>query len=149
MNVRSIEFVIFTIVRLCLQHVEQELATLLKHLSWPLVLVRFLLLNLYLSRGYKLPTLLKHMSSPLVLVRFLLLNIYLSRGYKLPTLPEKLSSRPVFIRVRVDLSLLCNSLSFLSYFFWPLYCLYFFDLWSLMGSLNFSYRTVYMPSSNA
>lgn len=120
MNVRSIEFVIFTIVQLCLQHVEQELATLLKHLSWPLVLVRFLLLNLYFSRGYKLPT-----------------------------LPEKLSSRPVFIRVRVDLSLLCNSLSFLSYFFWPLYCLYFFDLWSLMGSLNFSYRTVYMPSRNA
>jgi len=90
MNARSIELVLFMIVRLYLQHVEQELhvSTLLKHLSWPLVLVRFLLLN-----------------------------IYLSRGYKLPTLPEKLSSRPVFIRVCVDQSLLCNSLSFLSYFF--------------------------------
>ena len=51
------------------------------------------------------------------------------------TLPEHMSSPPVFSGVRVTQSLVlcacmfCSSLFFLLYFFfWPLYCLFFFDI---------------------
>jgi len=53
---------------------------------------------------------------------------------KLLTVPEHLSSTPVFSRVHVTRSLVlyvmfCRSLFvFLSFFFWPLCCLFFFDL---------------------
>ena len=53
---------------------------------------------------------------------------------ELPTLPKHLSSPPVFNGVRVTRSLVlcvlfCRSLfAILSFFFWPLYCLSFFDV---------------------
>jgi hypothetical protein len=57
------------------------------------------------------------------------------------TLPEHLSSPPIFSEVRVARSLvfnvmLCRPLFvLLSFFFWPLYCLFFFDLRLLITSL--------------
>ena len=53
---------------------------------------------------------------------------------KLCTLPEHLSSPPVFSGVHVTRSLvLCvcfvdRCLSFCTFFFWPLWCLFFFDI---------------------
>jgi hypothetical protein len=62
-------------------------------------------------------------------------------GQKLPTLPEHMSSTPVFSEVRVTLFLvLCvcfadRSLSFCTFFFLPLCCLFFFDIRILVASL--------------
>jgi hypothetical protein len=50
---------------------------------------------------------------------------------ELPTLPEHLSSTPVLIMIRVTGSLVlcvCFVDRCLSFFFWPLCCLFFFDL---------------------
>ena len=62
---------------------------------------------------------------------------------ELPTLPEHLSSPPVVSGVRVIQSLalcvvFCRSLLvLLFFFFWPLCCLSFFDLWILINPLAF------------
>ena len=61
--------------------------------------------------------------------------------HELPTLPEHPSSPPVFSGVRVTRSLvLCvcfvdRCLSFCPFFFWPLSCLFFFELRLLITSL--------------
>jgi hypothetical protein len=60
---------------------------------------------------------------------------------ELLTLPEHLSSPPVFSGVRVTWSLvLCvcfadRCMSFCTFFFWPLCCLFFFDMQILVASL--------------
>ena len=57
---------------------------------------------------------------------------------KLLTLPEHLSSPPVFSGVRVTLSLVlcvCFVDRCLSFFFWPLRCLFFFDIRILITPL--------------
>ena len=65
---------------------------------------------------------------------------------ELPTLPEHLSSPPGFRWVRVTRSLVmfCGSLfALLSFFFWPLCCLFFFDIRILITPLissNFLYE---------
>jgi hypothetical protein len=54
------------------------------------------------------------------------------------TLPEHLSSSPVFSGVRVAQSLalcVCFVARFLSFFFWPLCCLFFFNLLILITPL--------------
>ena len=62
-------------------------------------------------------------------------------GQKLLTLPEHMSSPPVFSVVRVTRSLvLCvcfadRCLSFCTFFFWSLCCLFFFDVRILVASL--------------
>ena len=67
---------------------------------------------------------------------------------ELPTLPEHLSSPPIFSGVRVTRSLVIYvcfvdcCLSFCTFFFWPLFCLFFFDirfLIALLVSSNSSY----------
>ena len=72
------------------------------------------------------------------------------------SLPEHPSSPPVFCGVCVARSLVlcvmfCRSLFvLLSFFFWPLCCLFFFNLWLLITSLvssNFSYRHKYIISA--
>ena len=60
---------------------------------------------------------------------------------ELLTLPEHMSSPPVFSGVRFTRSLvLCvcfvdRCLSFGTFFFWPLCCLFFFDIWILLTPL--------------
>ena len=60
---------------------------------------------------------------------------------ELLTLPEHMSSPPVFSGVRFTRSLvLCvcfvdRCLSFCTFFFWPLCCLFFFDIWILLTPL--------------
>ena len=73
---------------------------------------------------------------------------------ELLTLPDHLSSPPVFSEVLVTRSLvymcmLCRSLFVLfSYFFWPLCCMYFFDLQILitspLGSSDSSCRVLHI-----
>jgi hypothetical protein len=73
---------------------------------------------------------------------------------ELPTLPEHLGSPPVFSGVRVTRSLVLfvcfvGSLFVpLYFFFWPLCCLFFFDIWILITPLvssNSSYK-MQMPN---
>ena len=57
---------------------------------------------------------------------------------ELPTLPEHMSSPPVFSGVLVTRSLIlyvCFVGRCLSFFFWPLFCLFFFDLQILITPL--------------
>ena len=69
---------------------------------------------------------------------------------ELLTLPEHLSSTPVFSGVCVTRSLVlhdcmfCRSLFVLLYFFfWPLCCLFFFDIWILIAPLVSSNSSYY------
>ena len=71
---------------------------------------------------------------------------------ELPTLPEHLSSPPVFSRVRVTRSLVLyvcfiyRCLSFCPFIFWPLCCLFFFDIRIMIAPLvssNSSYTCAY------
>ena len=59
--------------------------------------------------------------------------------FLLPTLPEHMSSSPHFSGVRVTRSLVlymfCSSFIFLYFLFWPLCCLFFFDIRFLIASL--------------
>ena len=75
-------------------------------------------------------------------------GLHLLYNIKLLTLPEVLGSSLVFSGVRVTRSLVlcvCFVDRYLSFFFWPLCCLFFLDLWNLNTSLvysNSSYRIV-------
>jgi hypothetical protein len=68
---------------------------------------------------------------------------------ELPTLPGHLNSPPVFSGVRVTRSLVlcvCFVDGCLSFFFWPLYCLSFFDLRNMITSLW--YLQTLLPTYN-
>jgi hypothetical protein len=68
------------------------------------------------------------------------------REQELLTLPEHMSSPPLFSGVRVTRSFMCmfcRSLSVLLYFFfWPLCCLFFFDIRILITPLVTSYSSI-------
>jgi hypothetical protein len=120
-----------------------EADTNMQHLLWSLVWCVVVCRSLFILLQ-ELITLLEHMSSPPVfsgvrVTQSLVLCVVVCRSLfvllqELITLPEHLSSLPVFNGVRVTQSLVlcvvfCRSLFvILSFFFWPLCCLFFFDL---------------------